>query len=160
MVFFSTLFIVSDTTILTLITDVKWKRKWRGVLIKFRKLSVLYLMMKSSAGMSFCLIYFLLKRMKFSALCPVNLIEHWNSIFMLAICFKEGGHDWLKENLWFFQFLSLHLWFIMQIKSVKLILKKYFRQELMREREILKEEQVEALKRSMQGGLVIFLFFL
>lgn len=38
---------------------------------------------------------------------------------------------------------------------------KYFRQELLREREILKEEQVEALKRSMQGGLVSFylLFF-
>lgn len=38
---------------------------------------------------------------------------------------------------------------------------KYFRQELLREREILKEEQVEALKLSMQGGLVFFdlLFF-
>lgn len=82
-----------------------------------------------------------------------ELLVVYNCIFLL-----RGMWDWLKEHLQFFQFLSFCLWFMMQSLYDYL---KYFRQELLREREILKEEQVEALKRSMQGGLVFFylLFF-
>ena len=81
----------------------------------------------------------------------------WVIIFTLTFCmFYEGNIMKLLYFNWVWSFLCGVVPFYI------FYLKKSCRLELLKERERRKEEEVEALKRSMQAGLVrlFFLFLL